>query len=150
MSKAENPKARINDNPHFIDYIFCMKYFAVFSILAVFPLVSCASHKVEKAQIEDGSFEFEENQTVAQTPQYSSRTVIVSLDSSATDKDVDDLAAEFNLNVIYRMNMLNMCALSGERDFSPAELDALIEEISKKPFVVGAMKDEIVHLDGAN
>ncbi len=123
-----------------------MKYLI---FLFAFAFFSCSSYKVSPANIHDDSWKHEDSvEFVEQNNEsYSLHNVIVSLKQDVTDEDIDKLAQNFNLSVIYRMKTLNMCVLSSEKECTPNELDELIAKISEQEIVLSAMKDEILKLD---
>ncbi len=79
--------------------------------------------------------------------EYSHRTVIVSLADGVTSEQIDSLAVDFGLEVVYKYSIINGCALSSPRDLSDREFDKLISEMEKDTRVVSVSKDRIYHLD---
>ncbi|MBQ5400366.1 MAG: hypothetical protein IIU15_04000 [Treponema sp.] len=79
--------------------------------------------------------------------EYSHRTVIVSLADGVTSEQIDSLAADFGLDVVYKYSIINGCALSSPRELSDRELDKLISEMEKDLRVVSVSKDRIYRLN---
>ena len=79
--------------------------------------------------------------------EYSHRTLIVSLEEGVKSEDVDQLAADFNLSVVYKYSIVNACALSADHDLTDEELDELILKLEKDERVLSAAKDYVYHLD---
>jgi len=136
-------------------------------VLSLLSLASCASTKNAEDQENSQSVEVNTSDLEIQntdnsaftlrTPgeisgnavqEYSHRTVIVSLEEGVSSEDVDLLAADFNLSVVYKYSIINACALTADRDLTDAELDDLIDRLEKDSRVLSVGKDYVYHLDG--
>ena len=88
--------------------------------------------------------------TPAQTgtvPQYSPRTVIVSVDEGFTQEQLDALLGKYGLEVLYDYDALHMYALNTGSDMDEAGLSALIKDLSAEDGVLFAEPDQIITLD---
>ena len=71
----------------------------------------------------------------------------MSLADGVTSEQIDSLAADFGLDVVYKYSIINGCALSSPRELSDRELDKLISEMEKDLRVVSVSKDRIYRLN---
>lgn len=78
--------------------------------------------------------------------EYSHTTVIISLEEDVTSEQIDELASDFGLNVVYKYSIIQGCALASPTPLSDSELDDLIDNLKKDPRVIDAGKDMIMHL----
>ncbi len=80
-------------------------------------------------------------------PQYSPRTVIVSVEEGFSKEQLDALLSKYDLEVLYDYEALNMYALNAGHDMDEPELSALIKELSAEDGVLFAEPDQIITLD---
>ena len=83
----------------------------------------------------------------AAVPEHSMRTVIVSLEHQMSDDEVEALAADYGLNVVYNYSSFNMCALASDVDLTEKQLINLMDRLSEDSRVLSVDRDYIMHLD---
>ncbi len=76
---------------------------------------------------------------------FSSTNVIVTLEKELSSEEIDALASDFGLTVLYKYESFNMCALASPKPLSAGEMDSLIERLSGDSRVLSAEKDRIMH-----
>lgn len=79
--------------------------------------------------------------------EHSMRTVIVSLEHEMSDAEVESLAADYGLNVLYNYSSLNMCALASPKDLSEKQLIELMDRLTGDSRVLSVDRDYIMHAD---
>lgn len=82
--------------------------------------------------------------------EYSHKTLIVTLEDTVTPAQIDELAADFGLDVGYKYSMMKACSLSSPVELTDKELDKLIENLEKDGRVISVSKDYIYYLDRSN
>lgn len=78
--------------------------------------------------------------------EYSKRTVIVNLSGELSDSDVEKLAGDYDLDIVYIYKNFNSCALSAKRDLTEEEMASLIEKLTNDSRVLSVSRDAIMHL----
>jgi hypothetical protein len=81
------------------------------------------------------------------TPAYSSRTVIVSVDDSCTEDDIKAICDKYELSVVYDYQNFAMYALSTQRDYNDQEMADLIKNLSSESHILNVERDGITQLD---
>jgi hypothetical protein len=79
-------------------------------------------------------------------PEYTSNTLIISLNEGYYEEDVYALAAKYDMEILYLYQNFNMCATKLPRDYSDAEFATLIKQLKKEPLVISAERDAIMQL----
>ena len=80
------------------------------------------------------------------SPEYSDNTLLLSLEAGVSEADIQDLAARYDMEVLYIYQNFNMCALRLPERLDDQRFDRLIERIEKEPGVLQAMRDGIMQL----
>lgn len=84
---------------------------------------------------------------IAVKPEYFSRNIIVSLKEHLSENEVNALAADFNLEVLYYYRNFNICSLSSKEKLDDLQMEALITSIEADERVNFAEGDGIIRLD---
>ncbi|MBQ9537769.1 MAG: hypothetical protein IJU95_00735 [Treponema sp.] len=79
-------------------------------------------------------------------PEYTSNTLIISLNDGYNEDDVYALAGKYDMEVLYIYENFNMCATKLPRDYTDAEFKTLIRKLKADPIVNDASRDVIMHL----
>lgn len=78
--------------------------------------------------------------------EYSHNTVIVMLVDGTVAEDINKLASDYQLNVVYNYTVINGCALSSDKELTEDVLSDLIEKLSSDRRVLSVEKDYIYTL----
>lgn len=112
-------------------------------LISLISTLGVESNMIESAkQVEDKQIIIEED-----GQKYSSNTIIVSVDSSATKEEMYKFFEESNLEIVYEYKNFNMFALKTTENLTKNELEKLIEELEKDKRILGVEKDYIVSID---
>lgn len=123
----------------------------VIAVAAALVPVSCATN----SGLEDGGSTEAGTDTMREPlgrskdpskPEYTSNTLIISLNEGYYEEDVYALAEKYDMEVMYLYQNFNMCATKLPRDYSDAEFKTLIRQLEKEPLVLAADRDAIMHL----
>jgi hypothetical protein len=79
--------------------------------------------------------------------EYSMSSLIVMVEEGTTEEQIQELCNAYNLEVMYKYDVISGYALSIKDTINDQQLDSLIESIESYSFVTGVEKDSIIQLD---
>ena len=79
--------------------------------------------------------------------EYSMSSLIVMVEEGTTEEQIQELCNSYNLEVMYKYDVISGYALSIKDTINDQQLDSLIESIESYNFVTGVEKDSIIQLD---
>ena len=79
--------------------------------------------------------------------EYSMSSLIVMVEEGTTEEQIQELCNAYNLEVMYKYDVISGYALSIKDTINDQQLDSLIESIESYSFVTAVEKDSIIQLD---
>ena len=79
--------------------------------------------------------------------EYSMSSLIVMVEEGTTEEQIQELCNAYNLEVMYKYDVISGYALSIKDTINEQQLDSLIESIESYNFVTAVEKDSIIQLD---
>ena len=79
--------------------------------------------------------------------EYSMSSLIVMVEEGTTEEQIQELCNSYNLEVMYKYDVISGYALSIKDTINDQQLDSLIESIESYSFVTAVEKDSIIQLD---
>jgi hypothetical protein len=83
-------------------------------------------------------------------PQYSDRTLLLSVDDQFTESSLKTICKKYHLTVVYKYNSFSMYALQTKKALKDQEMENLISRLEKEKHVLGAERDRIEYLDSSS
>lgn len=83
-------------------------------------------------------------------PQYSDRTLLLSVDDHFTDSSLKAICKKYHLTVVYKYNSFSMYALQTKKALKDHEMEDLIGRLEKEKHVLGAERDRIEYPDSSS
>ncbi len=82
-------------------------------------------------------------------PEYSDRTLIVTVSEEMTDEQMQAICDEFHLEIVYDYDNFLMYALSTEKPMEEDDMQTLMAELMRQDGILAVERDAVVHLDDA-
>lgn len=82
-------------------------------------------------------------------PQYSDRTLLLSVDDQFTGSSLKAICKKYHLTVVYKYNSFSMYALQTKKTLNDREMEDLIGRLEKEKHILGAERDRIEYLDSS-